>query len=156
MTTKGLSHKQIIISISKNNITKFIAFSSIYIVSLNNVLKNIKLEVMVDYIHSEPIGITIVTNKVALSLDLQVIKNYVKNINLKDINSSRLSQSKSYLKIIGIPYLIENTNVPITSDFVELIIKANYIFNNLLLISKLKVIKASPKSDNASSAMVYT
>jgi len=73
----------------------------------------------------------------------------VENINSEDIESSRLSQSKSYLKIIGIPYLIENSNVSILLDFVKTIIKSNYIFNNLSLASKLQVIKALPKSNMA-------
>ena len=80
---------------------------------------------------------TIVTNKVVLPLDLKVIENFVKNVdnvNSEDIEAPRLPQSKSYLKIIGISYFLENTNVSITSDFVESIIK--YIFNNLLLTSK--------------------
>jgi len=42
---------------------------------------------------------------------------------------------------------MENTNVPITLNFIELIIKSNHIFNNLLLVSKPWIIKASPKSD---------
>ena len=45
--------------------------------------------------------------KVVSSSDLQIIKNYVKNvvyINITGINVSYLPQSKSYLKIIGIPY----------------------------------------------------
>jgi len=124
----------------KNNITKFMASSSNYVINLNRALKNIKSEVMVDYVYSEPISITIVTNKVALSSDLQVIKNYVKNvknINSEDIKTPRLSQLKSYLKIIGISYFMENTNILITPDFVESIIKVNHIFNNLLLTSKL-------------------
>jgi len=81
--------------------------------------------------------VTIVTNKVVLPLDLKVIENFVKNVdnvNLEDIEAPRLPQSKSYLKIIGISYFLENTNVSITLDFVESIIK--YIFNNLLLTSK--------------------
>jgi len=107
---------------------------------------------MADYIQKEHIGVIIVTNKVALSSNIQVIENFVKNVeNIKseDIESSRLPQSKSYLKIIGIPYLIENSNISILSDFVKTIIKSNYIFNNLLLASKLQVIKALPKSDMA-------
>ena len=44
---------------------------------------------------------------------------------------------------------MENTNVPITSDFVESVIKANHIFNNLSLISKSCVIKTLPKSNMA-------
>ena len=46
-----------------------------------------------------------------------------------------LSQSKSYLKIIGIPYLVENTNVPINSSYIENIIKNTYFFNNVILVS---------------------
>jgi len=51
-----------------------------------------------------------------------------------------LSQSKSYLKIIGISYLMENTNVSINSNMVKSIIKNTYIFNNVTLTSKLRVI----------------
>ena len=46
------------------------ALSSIHIADLNRSLKNIKSDVIVDYIQLELIGITIVTNKVALSLNL--------------------------------------------------------------------------------------
>jgi len=97
-------------------------------------------------------GITIVTNKVTLASDLQIIENYVKTAN--HINSTRvelscLSQSKSYLKIIGIPYYQENSSSPITSNVVEDIIKQNHIFNNVVLASKLHVIKVSPKLDMA-------
>ena len=37
----------------------------------------------------------------------------------------------------------------LTSSDVELIIKQNYIFNNISLVSNLRVIKMSPKSDMA-------
>jgi len=75
---------------------------------------------------------------------------------LKDIQALRLSQSKSYLKIIGILYLMENINILINSDFVETIIKLSYIFNNLLLASKPKIIKASFKSDIAIAHFFYS
>ena len=51
-----------------------------YCLRLNISLKNIKSDVIADYIQSELIGITIVTNKVTLLFNLQVIENYVKNI----------------------------------------------------------------------------
>ena len=126
------------------------ASSSTYITNINRSLKNIKSDVIADYIWLELIGITIVTNKVVSPSDLQAIENYIKNvenINLEDIETLRLSQSKTYLKIIDIPYFMENTNVSITLDFVESVIKANHIFNNLSLISKSHVIKVLPKSD---------
>ena len=81
--------------------------------------------------------------------DLQTIENFVKNmenVNSDDIESSRLSQSKSYLKIIDTLFFIENTNIHISSNFFESVIKSNHIFNNLSLASKLQVIKVSSKS----------
>ena len=104
ITTKELSRKQIITSMSSNNIKKFMKNSSLYVARS---LRNVKLEVLVDFIYSNQTGIMMVTSKVALQLDLHIIKNYVKNVN--DINISgievpQLLQSKSYLKIIGIPY----------------------------------------------------
>ena len=127
-------------------------FTSNYITNINRALKSIKSDIVADYIQKEPIGVTIVTNKIALPFNIQIIENFVKNIekiNSKDIELFRLLQSKSYLKIIDIPYLIENSNVLISLDFVKMIIKSNHVFNNLSLTSKLQVIKASPKFDMA-------
>jgi len=52
-----------------------------------------------------------------------------------------------YLKIVGIPYLSKITNVHLTSDNVEKTLKANHIFNDIVLVSKLRVIKVSSKLD---------
>ena len=40
-------------------------------------------------------------------------------------------------------------NTPLTSDVVEIILKNNYIFNNILIASQPRVIKISSKSDMA-------
>ena len=108
MTTKGPSRKQVIVLINSDNIKKFMKESSSYISNLNRALKNNKSEVMVDFVQSDSVGITIITNKVASALDLQSIKNYVKNANcidLEEVEVLHLPQSKFYLKIIGISYL---------------------------------------------------
>jgi len=84
MTIKGLLRKQVIVSMNNDNIVKFILNSSDHITNINRVLKNIKLEIKVDYICSETSGIVIVTNKVASSLNLQTIEKYVKNLNQID------------------------------------------------------------------------
>jgi len=76
---------------------------------------------------------------VASTSDLQIVENYVKNVDhldLKDMKILCLSQSKSYLKIIDIPYLMENTKMPINFSVVESILKNNHIFNNVSLASK--------------------
>ena len=70
MTTKGPSRKQVIVSISNDNKAKFIESSSTHITNLNRTLKNIKSEVMADFVCMDQTGIIIVTNKVTLPLNL--------------------------------------------------------------------------------------
>jgi len=152
ITTKGSSRKQVIVSISNDNKAKFIESSSTHITNLNRALKNIKSEVMADFVCMDQTGIIIVTNKVTSSLNLQTIKKYIKNANLIDLNkviAPQLPQLKLYLKIIGIPYLVENTNIPISSDVVKSIIKSNHIFNNIMVTSKSYIIKVLSKLDMA-------
>ena len=134
----------------RNNVDKIMASSSDHVTNINKTLKNIKSNIMVDYIRPKAISVVIITNFVMVALDLQVIENYIKNIEkiiAEDVQTPRLPQSKFYLKIIGILYLMENTNTPITSEFIKAVIKSNHIFNDLLLISKPRVIKTSPKSN---------
>ena len=90
MTTKSLSRKQVIIPMNSDNIMRFIKESSLYISNLNRTLKNIKSDVLVDFIHLDPFGITVVTYKVASTSDLQVIENYVKSINCIDATSIKI------------------------------------------------------------------
>jgi len=126
--------------------------SSSHVTNINRALKQIKLEVMVDFICLDTTGITIVTNKVATNLNLQIIENYVKDlkhINCDEVESLRLSQLKSYLKVIDIPYLQENSESSLNLSVVKEIIKKNYIFNNIVLTFKPRVIKISPKLDMA-------
>jgi len=134
MITKGLLRKQVIILISNDNKTKFMETFSAHITNINRVLKNIKSEVIVDFVYIDQTGIVIVTNKVTSSLNLQTIKKYVKNTNFIDsdnINTPYLPQSKLYLKIIGIPYFLKNTNSPILAYVIETIMKENHILNNI-------------------------
>jgi len=127
MTIKGPSRKYIIILMSSKNIMKFIMNSSLHVANINRSLRNAKYKVLADFIQSDSLGIMVVTNKVALQLDLQIIKHYVKNID--NINSlcievSQLPQSKSYLKIIGILYFPhDNSQDYLTFSNVENIIK---------------------------------
>ena len=79
--------------------------------------------------------------------NLNTIEKYIKNANTIDSNkviAPRLPQSKSYLKILGIPYLIEDINLPITTNIVEKVI---YIFNDIVLASWPCIIKAFSKLD---------
>jgi len=53
--------------------------SSIHVININRTLKNIKSDVMADFICVENKGVVISTNKVASPLDLQSIEKYIKN-----------------------------------------------------------------------------
>ena len=107
ITTKGPSRKQVIIPMVKDNINKFMKNSLIHVTNLNRNLRNAMSEVLVNFIRSDLLGIIVVTNKVSLNSNLLIIEKYVKNlenINSTQVKSSRLLQSKSYLKIMGILY----------------------------------------------------
>ena len=69
------------------------------------------------------------------------------NIEVNYVESPRLPQSKSFLKIIGISYILKSTNMHISIEEVKKIIKENYIFNNVVLASRPRIIKVSPKLD---------
>jgi len=64
---------------SNDNKTKFIEDSCNYVTNINRALKNIKSEVIVNFICSDQSGVTIFTNKVVSPLDLQTIESYVKS-----------------------------------------------------------------------------
>ena len=150
MTTKKPSRKQVIIPMNTENRNCFMKDSSAHISNINKVLKNIKSEIVTDFICVDGKGIIITTNKVANTSDLQTIERYIRNVNsieLNQVEALRLPQSKSYLKIIGISYFIKNTNIPISADVVEKIIKENHIFNDIILMLRLRAIKISPKSN---------
>ena len=126
--------------------------SNKHVANINRALKDIKSDVMTDFIRADSRGLMITINKVASTSYLNTIENYIKNIDVVDSNnvmSPRLPQSKSYLKILGIPYLIEDTNILITADVVERILQSTHIFNDIVLVSWPRVIKASLKSDMA-------
>ena len=152
MTTKGLSHKQIIVPMSKEAANKYIKDASVHIISINSTLKSIKSDIIADFIWADNRGIVISTNNITSLADLQEIEKVVKNLLQDDedkIDSPRLPQSKFYLKIVEIPYLDDQTNTRISFEDIKKILKKNHIFNKVILVSKPWVIKVSPKLDIA-------
>jgi len=151
MTTKGPSRKQVIIPISQDNSNIVTSCADKHIFNINRLLKSTKSNVTADFIQSDGTGIIITTNQVALALDMNIMENYIKestNVNTNEVSLLCLSQSKSYLKILGILHLTNN-GTPITHNQIEEIIKRVHLFNNGILASSPCIIKASPKSDMA-------
>ena len=73
MTTKGPSRKQIIILMSGENVNTFMKNSSLHVANINRLLRNTKSDILVDYIRSDPTGVTIITNKVSQQSDMSII-----------------------------------------------------------------------------------
>ena len=83
---KGLLRKQVIVPMNVDNLKNFMKNSSSHISNINRALKNIKSEVIADFICADNRGVVIITNKVASPLNLQTIKRYVKNTNNIEAN----------------------------------------------------------------------
>ena len=73
--------------------------------NLNHTLRGIKSNSIIDFIYIGHCGLIVTANKVAIPSELCVAKNYIKNttsVDLNDVQSTYLLQSKLYLKILGI------------------------------------------------------
>ena len=122
ITIKDSLKKQVLVPMSSTNSNKFMAMSSIHITNINKALKGIKSNIMANFVWADQRDLTITTNKVVSTSDLNTINKYIKNVNIVDpenIMASQLPQSKSYLKILGISYIKENINTSVSLDFVE-------------------------------------
>ena len=152
MTTRGPSCKQIIIPMSIDNANKFMSASSEHVSNFNQSLRNIKSDLSVNFICVNHRGLIVTSNRVVSLSEISIISNYVKNCNNIDFNNiqdARLSQSKSYLKILGISYILEGTNMPINSKIMEVFIKTLHIFDNVNIASRFHIVKVSSKSNMA-------
>jgi len=110
--------------------------------------KNIKSDIIADFICLTNNRLIITMNKLANTFDLDMIKKYIKNIqniNLDLIDCLYLPKSKLYLKIIGLPHMMEQG--VITPDTIESVLKELYLFKDIILALKPCIIKVFPKSD---------
>jgi len=74
MTTKGPSKRQVIIPMGNDNISKFISSSGKHIANINRELKNIKLDVLADFVCTNYYRLIITTNKVTAMFSLNIIE----------------------------------------------------------------------------------
>ena len=109
MTTREPSRKEVIIPMAKHNTELIVNSAHTHIANVNKCLKISKSDIVADFICITNNGIIITTNKPANNLNLSTIENYlksIKNVNSDSIESLCLPKSKSYMKIIGLPYKI--------------------------------------------------
>jgi len=84
MIFKRPLRRQVIVPMSLTNISKSMVLFGKYMTNINKALKNIKSDIMTDFIKADQQELTIMTNKVVLTLDLSTIKKYIKNIDVMD------------------------------------------------------------------------
>jgi len=152
MTTKSPLCKHIIVPIDSNSISIFMRSLDKHISNMNCAFKDIKSNNFIDFIQSDYKGLIVISNKVTSHSNLLVIELYIKNqnsINANNVQSMWLPQSKLYLKILSISYFREDTNTSIDTSYMENIIKTTYIFDNVQIVSKPRMVKVSLRSDMA-------
>ena len=135
---------------TKANAELIVNSAYIHVSNVNKYLKNSKSDTFADFIQSNVNGIIITTNKPASDLNLSTIEKYLKNVqnvNPDSIESPYLPKSKSYTKIVRLPYLSELGVM--TPDIIKGVLKDSHLFKDVILASKPCIIKASPKSDKA-------
>jgi len=133
---------------AKSNTKLIVNSVNLHIANINKCLKDTKSDIIADFICITNKGVIITINKLANTSNLSTIEKYIKNIsniNSDSIDSSYLSKSKSYLKIIRLSHKMENGFI--TSHFVKSVAKESHLFEDIMLASKLCIIKALSKSD---------
>ena len=132
----------------KLNTKLIINSASQHITNINKCLKNIKSDIIIDFIYVTNNRVIITMNKLANISNLSTIEKYIKsisNINSDSINSSHLPKSKLYLKIVGLPHKMEQDIL--TPEIAKGVLKESCLFEDIELASKLCIIKAFPKYD---------
>ena len=148
--TRGLSRKEVIILMAKSNAELIIKSVHIHVANLNECLKSSKADITANFICMSNHGIIITTNHPVSPSELSRIEDFLKkinNVNLDSIKCPCLPKSKLYMKIIGLPFNLEQG--VLTPDFIKDVLKEMYLFKDIMLVSKPCIIKASPKSDMA-------
>jgi len=150
MTTRGPSRKEVIIPMTKSNAELIMKSVHKQITNINEHLKNSNSDIIADFIRLLNNRVIITTNRPANATELSRIENFLKKIDNIDpisIEAPRLPKSKSYMKIVRLPYNSELGTI--TPDFIKGILKETHLFKDATLASKPCVIKASTKSDKA-------
>jgi len=73
ITKIGSFKRQVLISMSLMNSNKFIAMSSIHVANINRAFEDIKSDTVANFVQADQRGLTITTNKVAFTSDLNTI-----------------------------------------------------------------------------------
>ena len=146
MTTHRPTRRQVLIPLDTPTAEVIVANAATAVESCNRGLVEAHSKLRVESVHKAWDGISFV----ASAAELEVIKQWLKKVAglaASTVVEPRLPQSKSFLKILGVPYWGNNSLLPITQAQVKSVITNTPIFEGVVLASHPCIMKASPSSD---------
>jgi len=150
MTTHGPTRRQVLIPLDTPTAKVVVANAATAVESCNRGLVEAHSKLRVESVRKAWDGISMSTNFVALAAELEVIKQWLKKVAglaASTVVEPHLPQSKSFLKILGVPYWGNNSSLSITQAQVESVIANTPIFEGVVLASRPRIMKVSPSSD---------
>ena len=150
MTTQGPTRYQVLIPLTLAAAETVVANAALAVESCNKGLVSARSKLRVESVHKAWDGVSMSTNSVASVVELEVIKQWLKKTaSLGEITEveSCLPQSKSFLKVLGVPYWDSKTSLPVTPTQVAEALSSSSLFEGITLASISHIMKASPSFD---------
>ena len=150
MTTQGPTRRQVLIPLAPATAEVVVANAALAIESYNKGLVSARSKLRVESVRKVWDGVSMSTNSVASVAELEVIKQWLKKTaGLGEVTEVEpcLPQSKSFLKVLGVPYWDSKTSLPITPAQVAEALSSSPLFESITLASMPHIMKASPSSD---------
>jgi len=150
MTMHRPTRRQVLIPLDTPTVEVVVANTATAVESCNRGFVEAHSKLRVESVRKAWDGISMSTNFVASAVELEVIKQWLKKVAglaASTVVEPRLPQSKSFLKILGIPYWGNNSSLPTTQAQVESVIANTPIFEGVVLASRPCIMKVSPSSD---------
>jgi len=150
MTTHRPTRRQVLIPLDTPIAEVVVANTATAVESYNRGLVEAHSKLRVESVRKAWDGISMSTNFVASVTELEVIKQWLKKVAglaASTVVEPCLPQSKSFLKILDVPYWGNNSLLSIIQAQVESVIANTSIFEGVVLASRSHIMKASPSSD---------
>jgi len=150
MTTQRPTRYQVLILLTPAAAEVVVANAALAVESCNKSLVSACSKLRVESVCKAWDGVSMSTNSVVSAAELEVIKQWLKKTaGLGEVTEVEpcLPQSKSFLKVLGIPYWDSKTSLPITPAQVVEALSSSSLFEGITLTSMPCIIKVSPSSD---------
>ena len=148
--TQGPTRHQVLVPLDSAATELIVANAASAVLSCNKGLVEACSKLRVESVHKAWDGVSMSTNSVVSAAELEVIKQWLKKtagLGESTEVEPRLPQSKSFLKILSVPYWDSKSSLPITPAQVEAALSNSPLFEGISLASTPCIMKASPSSD---------